>query len=313
MVVHIAAIGTETAHVIEWLRNGSVEKIYLLHSKKTTKVDFPKKARDLEKQIKKMYPGVEIIKRVIENAFNLDDTLDVITDIIYNETDKGVLNQEIAINVTGGTNVQGAAAVLSAFKHGTKADYILDRRENKKLDSYIVPLPIPSIGIVNMNVTQQEVLQLIFEGRFLQIEQEKVTDNITKKLKTRTKSVYDDKATGKITNIQLLETMPIRDKKTGKIIGYHDKSYKYKGGRETKQGTAKIGAVVKKLESNGYIIIHREIPGIEKIHLGGGRYGPDKPITVSQVMYEITSAGRRQAKDRMMDGKKWEKHKWVQQ
>ncbi len=132
----------------------------------------------------------------------------------------------------------------------------------------------------------------------------------------RTKSVYGDKATGKITNIQLLETMPIRDKKTGKITGYHDKSYKYgdrRNRRTTKQGTAKIGAVVKKLESNGYIIIHREIPGIEKIHLGGGRYGPDKPITVSQVMYEITSAGRRQAKDRMMDGKKWEKRKWVQQ
>ena len=282
-------------------------------AKKTVEVDFPKKARELEKEIKKQYPGVDIIKRVIENAFNLDDTQDAITEIIYNERDNGVENQEIAINVTGGTNIQGAAAVLSAFKHGTKADYILDRRKRKNLDSYIVPLPIPSIGIVKMNKTQQEVLQLIFEGRFLRYEQEKVTDEITKRLKTITKPVYDVKATGKITNIQLLETMPIRDKKTRKIIGYHDKSYKYKGGRETKQGTAKIGAVVKKLESNGYIIIHREIPGIEKIHLGGGRYGPDKPITVSQVMYEITSAGRRQAKDRMMDGKKWEKRKWVQQ
>jgi len=88
MVVHIAPIGTETAHVIEWLRNGSVEKIYLLHSKKTAEVDFPKKARDLEKQIKKLYPGVEIIKRVIENAFNLDDTQNVITEIIYYERNK---------------------------------------------------------------------------------------------------------------------------------------------------------------------------------------------------------------------------------
>ena len=86
MVVHIAAIGTETGHVTEWLRSGSVEKIYLLHSRKTAKVDFPKKARDLEKQIKKMYPGVEIIKRVIENAFNLDDTQDAISKIVYSRT-----------------------------------------------------------------------------------------------------------------------------------------------------------------------------------------------------------------------------------
>ena len=303
MVVHIAPIGTETAHVMEWLRSGSVQKIYLLHSRKTAKVDFPKKARDLAKKIKDLYPDCIIFKRVIENAFNLDDTLDAITDIIYNERDNGVLNQEITINVTGGTNVQGAAAVLSAFKHGTKADYILDRREaEKNLDSYIVPLPIPSIGIVNMNKTQQEVLQLIFEGRFLRYEQEKVTDEITKRLKTITKPVYDVKATGKITNIQLLETMPIRDKKTGEITGYHDESKDYgqKQKRSTKKGSSKIGAVVKELERKGYIIIHPRIPALEKMPLGGGRYGPDKKISISKVMYEITPAGRRQAKDEMM-------------
>ena len=301
MVVHIAAIGTETGHVTEWLRSGSVEKIYLLHSRKTADDDFPKKARELVTQIKKQYPGVDIIKRVIENAFNLDDTQDAISEIIYNERDNGVLNQEIAINITGGTAVQAAAAVLSAFKHGTKAYYILNRRKNKNLANYVEELPIPSIGIVNMNKTQQEVLQLIYDGRFVRLEQEKVTDNITKKLKTRTKSVYGDKATGKITNIQLLETMPIRDKKTGKIIGKHSEKKEFGDGRIHKKGTAKIGAVVKELERKGYITIHPRIPALEKIPLGGGRYGPDKKITVSQVMYEITPAGRRQAKDEMMD------------
>ena len=295
MVVHIAVIGTETAHVIEWLRNGSVEKIYLLHSRKTAKVDFPKKARDLEKQIKKMYPGVEIIKRVIENAFNLDDTLDAITDIIYNERDNGVLNQEIAINVTGGTNVQGAAAVLSAFKHGTKADYIRNRKK-EKLKNYIEKLPIPSIGIVNMNKTQQKVLQLISESRFVRQIVEKVMDVETKKLKKNKKDVYDDKITGKITNIQLLKTMQLDE-----IIPYGD-------GRTHKKGTAKIGGIVKELKNKGYIIIHHEIPALEKIplrkltknELSGGRYDTKK-ISISQVMYEITPAGRRQAKDAIMD------------
>jgi len=301
MVVHIAAIGTETGHVTEWFRDGSVEKIYLLHSKKTAEVDFPKKARELEKKIKEQYPDCIIYKRVIENAFNLDDTQDAISEIIYYERKKNeVENHEFKINVTGGTAVQAAAAVLSAFKHGTKAYYILNRRKNKNLNNYVEELPIPSIGIVNMNKTQQEVLQLIYDGRFVRLEQEKVTDNITKKLKTRTKSVYGDKATGKITNIQLLETMPIRDKKTGKIIGYHNEIKEFGDGRIHKKGAAKIGAVVQNLIDKGYIIRHKEIPAIEKIPLGGGRYGPDKKITVSQVMYEITPAGRRQAKDTMM-------------
>ena len=288
MVVHIAAIGTETGHVTEWLRNGSVEKIYLLHSKKTAEVDFPKKARELEKKIKEQYPDCIIFKRVIENAFNLDDTQDAITEIVYNEQDNGVLNQEIAINVTGGTNIQGAAAVLSAFKHGTKAYYILNRRKNKNLNSYVEELPIPSIGIAKMNKTQQQALQFIAQGRFLRIEQEKRIDNITKKLKKFTDYMDDDKITGKLTNQQLLKIMQL------------DESIDYKGGRKIKKGTTKIYAVVQKLKSKGYIIIHKEIPAIEKIPLGGGRYGPDEIITVSQVMYEITPAGRRQAKDTMM-------------
>ena len=288
MVVHIAAIGTETGHVTEWLRNGSVEKIYLLHSKKTAEVDFPKKARELEKKIKEQYPDCIIFKRVIENAFNLDDTQDAITEIVYNEQDNGVLNQEIAINVTGGTNIQGAAAVLSAFKHGTKAYYILNRRKNKNLNSYVEELPIPSIGIAKMNKTQQQALQFIAHGRFLRIEQEKRIDKISKKLRKFTDYMDDDKITGKLTNQQLLKIMQL------------DESIDYKGERKMKKGTTKIYAVVQKLKSKGYIIIHKEIPAIEKIPLGGGRYGPDETITVSQVMYEITPAGRRQAKDTMM-------------
>ena len=296
MVVHIAVIGTETAHVIEWLRSGSVQKIYLLHSRKTAKVDFPKKARDLEKQIKKMYPGVEIIKRVIENAFNLDDTQDAISKIVYYERkENGVENQEIVINITGGTAIQSAAAVLSAFKHGTKADYIRNRKK-EKLKNYIEKLPIPSIGIVNMNKTQQKVLQLISESRFVRQIVEKVMDVETKKLKKNKKDVYDDKATGKITNIQLLKTMQLDE-----IIPYGD-------GRTHKKGTAKIGGIVKELKNKGYIIIHHEIPALEKIplrkltknELSGGRYDTKK-ISISQVMYEITPAGRRQAKDAIMD------------
>jgi len=296
MVVHIAVIGTETAHVIEWLRSGSIEKIYLLHSKKTAEIDFPKKARELDKQIKKLYPGVEIIKRVIENAFNLDDTQDAISKIVYYERkENGVENQEIVINITGGTAIQSAAAVLSAFKHGTKADYIRNRKK-EKLKNYIEKLPIPSIGIVNMNKTQQKVLQLISESRFVRQIVEKVMDVETKKLKKNKKDVYDDKITGKITNIQLLKTMQLDE-----IIPYGD-------GRTHKKGTAKIGGIVKELKNKGYIIIHHEIPAVEKIPLrkltknepSGGRYDTKK-ISISQVMYEITPAGRRQAKDAIMD------------
>ena len=106
----------------------------------------------------------------------------------------------------------------------------------------------------------------------------------------------DDKITGKLTNQQLLKIMQL------------DESIDYKGGRKIKKGTTKIYAVVQKLKSKGYIIIHKEIPALEKIPLrkltkdesSGGRYDTKK-ISISQVMYEITPAGRRQAKDAIMD------------
>ena len=147
-----------------------------------------------------------------------------------------------------------------------------------------------------MNKTQQKVLELIMKGKFVQLEQEKIYDRESNRQKKITKDVYANKITGKMTNIQLLKMM-----KLDEPMPYSD------GQRTIKKGTTKIYAVVQKLKSKGYIIIHKEIPALEKIPLrkltkdetSGGRYDTKK-ITVSQVMYEITPAGRRQAKDSIM-------------
>ena len=331
MVVHIAAIGTETGHVTEWFRDGSVEKIYLLHSKKTAEVDFPKKARDLEKQIKKLYPGVEIIKRVIENAFNLDDTQNVITEIIYYERNKNnVENQEIAINVTGGTKVQAAAAVLSAYKHGTKAYYILNRNKNKNLKEYVDPLPIPSMNIGKMNETQQKVLRLISEGTFERRDIEaKWTVSFDDELKHKGKKMirkirehdfctcghleerHPKKSTHRIRAIRECEEPKCTCKKfevkiTGAITKHKllekmglDELVPYKGQRKIQKGATKIYATTKELKRKGYITILKEIPTLVKKSLGDGISEFVKGTT-SGILYEITSAGRRQAKDTMM-------------
>ena len=331
MVVHIAPIGTETAHVIEWLRSGPVEKIYLLHSKKTAEVNFPKKARDLEKQIKKLYPGVEIIKRVIENAFNLDGTQDVITEIIYYErNENNVENQEIAINVTGGTKVQAAAAVLSAYKHGTKAYYILNRNKNKNLKEYVDPLPIPSMNIGKMNETQQKVLRLISEGTFERRDIEaKWTVSFDDELKHKGKKMirkirehdfctcghleerHPKKSTHRIRAIRECEEPKCTCKKfevkiTGAITKHKllekmglDELVPYKGQRKIQKGATKIYATTKELKRKGYITILKEIPTLVKKSLGDGISEFVKGTT-SGILYEITSAGRRQAKDTMM-------------
>ena len=273
MVVHIAPIGEHTEHVIEWIREVTpVTKIYLIHSKKTSETNFAKKARDLEKKIKEDYPGVEIIKVVIENPLNLDDTMDAITKIVHDERENGVENYEIAINVTGGTNVMAAAAILAATMRGTKAYYVLNRRKNPGQKSYVEELPIPPIGIVKMNETQQKILELISKGTFV--------------LRHPDGKILDKQGPGVITNQKILSTM----KWSNQISS---------GGRKRQKGATRLRAIAKNLERKGYITILKEVPALERNYFGRGRFEYTKG-THSGVMYKITPAGRRQAKDAMM-------------
>ena len=73
----------------------------------------------------------------------------------------------------------------------------------------------------------------------------------------------------------------------------------YKGQRKIQKGATKIYATTKELKRKGYITILKEIPTLVKKSLGDGISEIVKGTT-SGILYEITSAGRRQAKDTMM-------------
>ena len=341
MVVHIAPIGESTGHVLEWIREVTpVTKIYLIHSKKSKETNFPKKARELEKDIHKIRPSAEVIMKVIENSFNIDDTYDTINEIINVErVENKIENYEIAINVSGGTNVMAAAAILAATMKCTKAYYVLDERKNPGQDNYVVELPIPLINTGKMNETQQEVLRLISEGTFERIDIiEKISpvsfddkwkpkgktisekrqydfctcghweEKHPKKSTHRKKAIreceeskctckkFEVKITGTITKKKLLEKMGL-----DKSVPYnvYDENKKPIGQRKIQKGATKIHAIATKLESKGYITISKKIPTLKKRSLGGDRFEFKKGNT-SGVLYKITTAGRRQAKDMMM-------------
>ena len=342
MIVHIAPIGESTGHVLEWIREVTpVTKIYLIHSKKSKETNFPKKAKELEKDIHKIRPSAEVIMKVIGNSFNIDDTYDAINEIINVErVENKIENYEIAINVSGGTNVMAAAAILAATMKCTKAYYVLDERKNPGQDNYVVELPIPLINTGKMNKTQQEVLRLISEGTFERIDIIEMIspvlldDEWKPKGKTRSENrpLYDlctcghweekhpkksthrkraireceepkctckkfeVKITGAITKKKLLEKMGL-----DKSVPYnvYDENKKPIGQRKIQKGATKIHAIATKLESKGYITISKKIPTLEKISLGGDRFEFKKGNT-SGVLYKITTAGRRQAKDMMM-------------
>ena len=277
MVVHIAPIGKETKHVEEWLREITpVTKIWLIHSKKKEgTIDFVKNARDLVKKLKKDYAAIEVEQYLIDNPFGMDDTMDAITDIVSIEED--VLRQEFAINVTGGTNVMASGAILSAMLLGTKAYYVLNRDKNPGQKSYVRELPIPSIGIVKMNDTQQKVLNIISKSRF-----------IVKNLKNKKKMIEEE---GVITNQELLQKLKLK------------KEIKY-GTRKRQQGATKLTYVISELRKKGYV---EKIDGVEecvkKTIIGSDGYTKEKfviKINESKVKWKITPAGKRQARNAVM-------------
>ncbi|EGG41361.1 Hypothetical protein Nlim_1824 [Candidatus Nitrosarchaeum limnium SFB1] len=273
MPIHIAPIGIETEHVIQWIKETPpVQKIWLIHSKKG-KIDFPKKARDLAKKIKSFYDDCEIKTKTIDDSFGLDDTMDKIDEIVKEEENNDVERRDFFINVTGGTNAMAAAAIISATLLGTRAYYVKDKRQDTISKTFVVELPIPPIGLAKMNQTHQKVLQNIVNGYFT--------------LDKKDGNKPEKRGPGLITNKDLLKKMN------------WDKSIDT-GKRIRKKGATNLRAIAKKLEELGYIRIIKGVPHMKKISIGYGKLEFKEDLNESEVMYEITSLGKRQSKNKMM-------------
>ena len=117
MTIFISPIGVTTDHVKGWLAEESrgVQILWLIHSKKGEK-DFPKIAKKLKKDLQSAYPRLKIKLKTIDSAFEIDPTMDAISEIFHKEMDDGnaLTSKEFTLNITGGTNVMAAATMISA-------------------------------------------------------------------------------------------------------------------------------------------------------------------------------------------------------
>ena len=273
MVVHIAPIGKNVAHVKEWLREVQpITKVWLIHSKKGGGINFPKIAKDFAKKIQEDYAGVDVELYLNDNPLNLDGTMDAIDAIISKEQkENDVEKYEFCINVTGGTNVMSAAAILSATFKGTRAQYVLNRNINPGQKSYVEELPIRPIGYAKTNARYRNLLEIITKNEHVLRAGDKIFETFP----------------GTITNQALLTKM-----------GWSNKVTSSK--RVRQEGATRLGAITRGLQEKGYITIRKEIPYMKNINEGSSRLAEYKKVTTSGVMYEVTPAGRRQAKMTLM-------------
>jgi hypothetical protein len=136
----ISLIGKHPDHVDHFIieKGRYLKKAYLLHtcdsaappnrrgilSKKTETIDYGKLAKKTIKTLKKQYsPRIKIIPQVYENAHDIHELQHIIQKIVNTEREKFPQQEQIAIDISGGTNIAAAAQMMSIYKFRLDAYY----------------------------------------------------------------------------------------------------------------------------------------------------------------------------------------------
>ena len=307
MTIFISPIGVKTEHVKGWLAEESrgVQILWLIHSKKGEK-DFPKIAKKLKKDLQSAYPRLKIKLKTMDSAFEIDPTMDAISEIIHKEMDDGnaLTSKEFTLNITGGTNAVAAATMISATWHNTKAHYVLKPQKGDPAGKkYVLDLPVKSRGIAKMKENQLSTLKIINDSNYHientpeGIEPETTEGSITRQnLLIEIDKSKEKKKTNKQTpkTIIRLEYIVKELEKAGLIekIGFVEYYvYKDKNGRQ------------KKLEKNTVVQKKNKKLSVE-IKTKKGIEFIEWPLNIERngklSRYQITAAGRRTARDAYM-------------
>lgn len=133
MKVHIVPHGRATIHVKRGLRDyASVDKVYLL-----TSDAFEDEGVELESELTEF--GYDVESHLID-AFDLRSVVDTIVSIAKEHPD-----DDLFINITGGTNLVAGGATSSAFFIGATPYYVLEPQDDDEdLDDLVMELPAPT-------------------------------------------------------------------------------------------------------------------------------------------------------------------------
>lgn len=133
MSLHIIPHGKTTAHIKRGLQAyGSADDVHLLTSEKFQSVGI-----ELAEELTQFGYDVEID---LIDAFDLRDVVDTIVSVAREN-----LDQEIYVNITGGTNLMAGAATASAFFIGATPYYVLEPQTGEEsVDELVKKLPSPT-------------------------------------------------------------------------------------------------------------------------------------------------------------------------
>jgi len=302
MKIFISPIGKTTEHVKTWLAEESgVQILWLIHSKKE-KTDFPKIAKKLKKELQSAYPRLKIKLKSIDSAFEIDPTMDVISEIIHKEKndDHASVSSEFTLNITGGTNAMAAATMISATWYGTKAHYVVEQQAEDPDDKQcVVDLPVKTLGTAKTKDIQLKILKIINKSDYYI---ENTPEGISKKDIEITKgSITRKKLLEKVNELKEYKKKKVRLEHSTKALersGYIEsikdvKQYVYKNkfGKEKPLGE---NPTIQKKNNKYYIEIETQ-KGAEFVE-----WPLKTKIDGNMLRYKITPAGKRTSREAIM-------------
>ena len=180
--IHIMLVGEHVGHVktaFNDIKFQPIKRLYLLHSPNQTKANpgrekilFKNKAEELKKVFEASSDTEVILKELGKRgAFDKDETINQITKIVKEEmaSEKIIVSQkQIAVNITGGTNMMAVGAILAAAAQSTEAYYVLDVNfpENMELDSKISVIGIPDLKAKELKKPLHDILFTILNNEY---------------------------------------------------------------------------------------------------------------------------------------------------
>jgi hypothetical protein len=172
----ITVIGIYNDHVIQFLKEKpGIEKVYIIHkiSKEQDfrnpekKINFKTKSATFIRNLKKNWPEVEIIPKILKNSQNIHEPQEIIRDILDIEKEKDptlVTMQEVALDFSGGTGIMAAAQVFAAFRLAICPYYVQPKsiRRNDRVEKISINYNLGR----SMGKKANEILKLIAKSTF---------------------------------------------------------------------------------------------------------------------------------------------------
>lgn len=150
MNLHIATLGKEIGHVMSSFKEFKIDKLIIITSK-----EFENKADEVKEKIG--YFNIEAEIKIID-PFTKESYSSIIETIIK-EVKQNKEENEIFINITGGTNLMSSAALTAAQYLGANAYYVI---KGTKRDQFI-KVPILKISLKDsLSLKQRKIFEMMY-------------------------------------------------------------------------------------------------------------------------------------------------------